>query len=1142
MGGFLDVRISNSIGYGAPVTAARRLHRAGARTTAPHLGQRRPQSAGVCALAIFASLASALTGLFIFTPALVAHADTAQRTSWNASSNQMYRLEGNNGMSWIAMDPSKLTLSISPAVDSYAVLSASADVESSTTENTDVGISVGGGAPLAWKEGGEYTGSKPDPVYTQVPTIMDTGHTYTVEVVWKARSAEGLGQWLIAGDGDGSLFATTTLNALLTPVSANLVSSKVASPSTSYSTTTPSNAWQLMSMSSLDDTFATPAGPGNYSALMTASADLYSSSSAYTNANLGICLSAAGGTINSACSAAGDIILGSQTSGSVSGSMPIASLAEDTQTLLPSSTYMAGILWEAATNNTIYAGLVSSPTSLIVQLTPVSDSEQATTSTGSTTRPWASGDTGVTWEQIGTDSYTITPSANVLTYLTGNATLAETTGSYHTDFGICVTTGSGLCTTPSNIAAWTETGVWTGSPTAAYLQIPVFMTSGVTYTVSLVWKSDNPMASGNTMSAGQTTPAEVSTLTSLQVPYSAPSAPPSVSATAGNGQATVNWTASTLSPGSPLTGYAVTPYLETTANGVAANVALETMDVPLGTSFIVPNLANGQTYLFAVAGLNGEGAGATGLSGAVTPGLPAAPTAVTIGSRGNGFENLSWTAPSSTGASAITGYVITPYIAGVAQAATTLSGTATSTTITGLMDGTGYTFGVAAINVFGTGVVGTSGSNNPYTTIPGAPSGVTGAAGNGQATISWTAPANNGGTAITGYTITPYIGGTAQSTTSATASSATVTGLTNGTTYTFTVAAVNSVGTGAASANSWGVIPATTPVVPSMTMSVDKGTSATYAIGTAVTYTATISSNAGVATTASFSDVLPQGVNGAGGAILINGSACSGGTTCTASATGVSVSGVTIPATGNVVMTYALTVIGSLSSCAIEADTAAVTMASGNSIGASAPFTACDSDLGANAWNSFIAQTLGDGGSAGVNPANGNLVVTQTDSIPMQLHGGLTFDLTRTYNSQDTDLAGVPNIVGAGWVVSFVAAGTDPGGVALIVPSAASTANPTPITMVDGSGARYVFTASALSSVINVGSLYDWTAGDGDPQQLAEDDWLQPALYRRGVQPAGGRTCVHVALHRDHWHMRDARNIHEPDHRLRDDGCGSDPP
>jgi hypothetical protein len=78
--------------------------------------------------------------------------------------------------------------------------------------------------------------------------------------------------------------------------------------------------------------------------------------------------------------------------------------------------------------------------------------------------------------------------------------------------------------------------------------------------------------------------------------------------------------------------------------------------------------------------------------------------------------------------------------------------------------------------------------------------------------VSWSAPAN-GGSPITSYTITPYIGSTGQTPTVITgkppATSTTVTGLTNGTAYTFTVAATNGVGTGPASTASAAVTPST---------------------------------------------------------------------------------------------------------------------------------------------------------------------------------------------------------------------------------------------------------------------------------------------------------------------------------------------
>jgi hypothetical protein len=84
-------------------------------------------------------------------------------------------------------------------------------------------------------------------------------------------------------------------------------------------------------------------------------------------------------------------------------------------------------------------------------------------------------------------------------------------------------------------------------------------------------------------------------------------------------------------------------------------------------------------------------------------------------------------------------------------------------------------------------------------TAPGAPTAVTAVGGNMQARVTFTAPVSNGGAAITGYTVTSSPGGF---TATGVSSPLTVTGLTNGTSYTFTVKATNSVGTGAASSAS----------------------------------------------------------------------------------------------------------------------------------------------------------------------------------------------------------------------------------------------------------------------------------------------------------------------------------------------------
>ena len=83
-------------------------------------------------------------------------------------------------------------------------------------------------------------------------------------------------------------------------------------------------------------------------------------------------------------------------------------------------------------------------------------------------------------------------------------------------------------------------------------------------------------------------------------------------------------------------------------------------------------------------------------------------------------------------------------------------------------------------------------------TVPGAPTIGTATAGNGSASIAFGAPASNGGAAITGYTAT-CTAGAASKTGTATASPVSVSGLTNGTAYSCSVTATNSVGTGAAS-------------------------------------------------------------------------------------------------------------------------------------------------------------------------------------------------------------------------------------------------------------------------------------------------------------------------------------------------------
>ncbi|HZG92302.1 MAG TPA: fibronectin type III domain-containing protein, partial [Pseudonocardia sp.] len=200
-------------------------------------------------------------------------------------------------------------------------------------------------------------------------------------------------------------------------------------------------------------------------------------------------------------------------------------------------------------------------------------------------------------------------------------------------------------------------------------------------------------------------------------------------------------------------------------------------------------------------------AGTTTYLYASSPAVPATPTATA----GISSATLTWAAPANNG-SPITGYVVTPYLDGVAQAPQTFDASTTTRTFTGLTAGGSYTFAVAATNAYGTSAASArSAAVVPYA-LPAAPVITAATAGSQSAVLSWSAP-NNGGSAITGYVVTPYIGAVAQTpqTFTGTATTATVTGLTAGTAYTFRVAAQNLAGTGPQSAASASVTPNQSP-------------------------------------------------------------------------------------------------------------------------------------------------------------------------------------------------------------------------------------------------------------------------------------------------------------------------------------------
>ena len=106
----------------------------------------------------------------------------------------------------------------------------------------------------------------------------------------------------------------------------------------------------------------------------------------------------------------------------------------------------------------------------------------------------------------------------------------------------------------------------------------------------------------------------------------------------------------------------------------------------------------------------------------------------------------------------------------------------------------------------------------PDVTVPGSPTIGTASPGNASATVRWTAPFDNGGSAVTGYSVRVLNNAEQQvgalRPAGATATSLVVTGLANGTAYHFQVAATNSAGTGALSGSSNTVTPTAGATAP----------------------------------------------------------------------------------------------------------------------------------------------------------------------------------------------------------------------------------------------------------------------------------------------------------------------------------------
>ncbi|CAD6368372.1 exported hypothetical protein [metagenome] len=295
-------------------------------------------------------------------------------------------------------------------------------------------------------------------------------------------------------------------------------------------------------------------------------------------------------------------------------------------------------------------------------------------------------------------------------------------------------------------------------------------------------------------------PSEISAAT-------VPSSPTDVTATAiSSNQINIFWNAPSNDGASPITGYKIEVKSGTGSYSVLGN----TVD----TTYSHTGLTTGTSYTYKVSAINSIGTSVASTevfaipTSSSTGSLPGNPTNLIGYAASPTKVTLFWSAPTNNGGYPITGYKI-EYRVNSGTYAELISNTAsTSTTYShnGLVTNSVYTYRVYTITTFGT-------SNSPSsevvvqpkssstTTVPGAPTNlVSSAVSSTQINLFWSAPTNNGGSQITGYKI-EYKSGTGTYSTLTTTQSTTYshTGLTTGTSYTYKVSAINSVGTSSAS-------------------------------------------------------------------------------------------------------------------------------------------------------------------------------------------------------------------------------------------------------------------------------------------------------------------------------------------------------
>ncbi len=285
-----------------------------------------------------------------------------------------------------------------------------------------------------------------------------------------------------------------------------------------------------------------------------------------------------------------------------------------------------------------------------------------------------------------------------------------------------------------------------------------------------------------------------------------PGAVTNLHVTPGNGQVTVDWTLPADDGGADLTETVLEIHLQ----GSTDSLSYVSVDAP-GTTAIIGNLDDGTAYVVTAyvenrAWLTSDEVSSDPVTPVAGP-APAPPTHVAA-TPGTAQATVIWTASSDDGGSPITGYTVTAYDSSNAPVGTpvTVGANATTATVTGLTNGSYYTFGVSAANAAGSSPERFSAQVVPAGP-PTAPTGLVTYPANHGLFATWADPSDDGGSAIVSYTVVlTKPDGTTQTKT-VPGGGALFTGLINGSSYTFKVKAVNAVVAGPYSVTSQAASP-----------------------------------------------------------------------------------------------------------------------------------------------------------------------------------------------------------------------------------------------------------------------------------------------------------------------------------------------